>query len=63
MTLSKKEKEAQRLILGEINKALDLLQNHLIKFCKDTNGTAVPMAYIDHSIKIIKENMEKGARG
>jgi hypothetical protein len=62
MALTAREKQAQKLILGEVNKALDLLQGHLQKFCESTNGTSVPMIYIDKSIKIIKENMQKGAQ-
>jgi hypothetical protein len=60
--LTPKEKEAQKIILSEINKAFDLLQNHLVDFCKNTKGTSVPMIYIEQSIKIIKENMAKGAQ-
>lgn len=55
------EKKAQQLILLEINKALDLLENHLKKFCTDNKAQSVPIVYISASIKIIKENMAKGA--
>lgn len=62
MALSKKEKEAQKIILGEVNKALDLLQAHLQKFCSDTKGTSIPMVYIEQSIKIMKESYAEGAK-
>jgi hypothetical protein len=67
--LSESEKEAQKMILGEIDKAFDLLEKHLQKYCKEVapkyNGGKqvqdVPMIYIEQSIKIIKDNMKKGA--
>lgn len=59
--MTAKEKAAQQMILGEINKAMDLLEGHFKKFCAETNGTAVPMNYISNSIKVLKENMAKGA--
>lgn len=59
--LTENELQAQRLILKEINKTLDLLEGHLIKFCGDTKGTSIPLVYVTHAIKIIKENMAKGA--
>jgi hypothetical protein len=66
--LTENEKKAQRLILTEIDKAMDLLENHLQRYCDEVapqftgqKSTVVPMAYIKESIKIIKENMKKGA--
>lgn len=63
------EKKAQELILREINKALDLLEKHLQNYCDDVavkftgqKATSVPMIYISSSIKIIKENIVKGAK-
>lgn len=61
MALTANEKEAQKLILNEITRAFDLLETHLKNFCKDTKGTSVPLNYVEMSIKIIKENMAKGA--
>lgn len=68
MQLNKKEKDAQRLIMGEIFKTLDLLQNHLQKYCDEVaplytgqKSTVVPMEYINQTVKTIKENMAKGA--
>ena len=67
MKLTKSEKEAQQLIQTEINKAIDLLHNHLQKYCDEVslayNGvkaTSVPMIYINESVKILKQNMQKG---
>ena len=66
--LSADERKAQMLILAEIDKALDLLQTHLQKYCDEVapeyigqKATSVPMVYIANSIKIIKENYRKGA--
>jgi hypothetical protein len=68
--LNANEQKAQALILEQVNNTLDLLQKHLQKYCDEVapmyNGgqkvTSVPMAYIDQSIKIVKENMAKGAK-
>jgi len=66
--MNKNEKKAQQLILSEVNKAFDLLESHLDKYCDEVapafigqKTTSVPMHYISQSIKIIKENMAKGA--
>lgn len=59
--LTENEIKAQKLILQEINKSFDLLEGHLSRFCADTKGTSIPMVYITESIKIIKQNMAKGA--
>lgn len=65
--MTQNEQEAQKMILSEINKSLDLLQKHLHKYCNEVslqyNGvkaTSVPLIYIDQSIKIFKDNMQKG---
>lgn len=67
--LTRKERQAQKLILKEIDKAIDLLHEHFKKYCNEVaplyNGgqkaTAVPLEYIDRSVKIIKENYHIGA--
>lgn len=67
--LTANERKAQKLILEQVNTALDLLDGHLRKYCNEiaplynggTKVNSVPMEYIGTSIKIIKENMAKGA--
>jgi hypothetical protein len=61
--LTKDEIEANKIILREIDKAMDLLENHLKNFCTTVapSATAVPMPYISKSIEILKTNMRKGA--
>lgn len=69
--LTENERKAQALILEQVNNTLDMLQKHLQKYCDEVapmyNGgqkvTSVPMAYIEQSVKIIKKNMAKGAKG
>lgn len=67
MELSEDEKEAQKLIVAEIFKTMDLLENHLQKYCDEVailytgaKSTMVPMEYIKTSIKTIKEGFQKG---
>lgn len=58
MKLTTKEKEAQRLIIHEIEKSHDLLITHLEKFCADTAGKSVPLIYIKESIKILLQGYQ-----
>lgn len=59
--LTPKEKQAQKMILDQIEKSMDLLKDHLHKFCKDNNAGSVPMVYIETSMKILIHNMRTGA--
>lgn len=67
--MTQKEKEAQKLIIGEVNKALDMLHAHFKKYCEEVaplynegkKSTTVPLVYIEQSIKIFKENFNKAA--
>lgn len=68
MGLNEREKQAQELIIKEVEKALDLLQAHLHKYCKEVapqftgvEGKSVPIHYIDESIKLFKNAYRKGA--
>jgi hypothetical protein len=71
MSLTNKEKKAQQLIVGEVNKALDMLQNHFKKYCEEVapmyndgkKSDSVPIIYIEQSIKIFKESFNKSANG
>lgn len=55
------EKKAHQIIVNEVNKAMNLLESHLSKFCKDTNGTAIPFIYVQSSIKILMDGYNNGA--
>lgn len=65
-----REKQAQELILKEVEKAIDLLEAHLKRYCTDVAmenfgqvATSVPMIYITESIKIMKRGYREGAEG
>jgi TPP-dependent indolepyruvate ferredoxin oxidoreductase alpha subunit len=66
--ISKNELEAKKLIVSEVEKAIDLLEEHLKKYCDELSikihgqkSNYVPMAYISESVKILKQNYRKGA--
>lgn len=58
--MTKKEIEAQDIIVHEVEKVVNILHAHLKKFSTDNGATSVPIVYIDHSVKILLENYKKG---
>lgn len=60
MKLSDKEQKAQDLIIDSTQKAMDLLSEHLSKFCRDTGATSIPYVYIDSRIRILMDGLRKG---
>lgn len=59
--LSDKEREAQKIIVNEVIKAIHLLNHHFRKYCDTNKVKDVPMAYIDYSSRVFMENYAKGA--
>ncbi len=49
--LTEKEKEGQRLIIGEVDKSMKLLEDFLLKFCQENQANSVPMIYVSTAIK------------
>ncbi|MCR9252278.1 MAG: hypothetical protein NXI20_17770 [bacterium] len=56
-----KEERAQRLIVDEVSKVLDLLHNQVDDFCKKNNTENVPKSLMQHYIKIVKDSYSEGA--
>lgn len=63
-------KKANELILNEVDKAMDLIEAHLKRYCTDVSMEAfgqpsisVPMIYISESIKIMKKSYREGVEG
>lgn len=63
MELTKNEKEAQQLILNEIQKAVDLLIVHSEKYCKNNQTQAIPMIVLKEFAKVLIKSLKKGANG
>ena len=61
MALSRKEKKAQKLIVDEVKKAVDLLGNTSSKYCKDHDTKAVPLVLLENYREILINNYKKGA--
>jgi hypothetical protein len=66
--LTRNEKKAQRLILGQIDNALDMLELHLKRYCNEIapafegkESTSVPMFYISKTVEQIKDGLYNGA--
>jgi len=67
--LIEREKQAQKLIVKEVEKALLLMQAHFKKYCEEVaptyndgkKATSVPMVYIERSTKIFLDNYKKAA--
>jgi hypothetical protein len=60
--------KAQLLILNEMDKCMDLIEQHFKNYCTTVSmehfgqvATSVPMVYISQSIKIIKQGYRDGA--
>jgi hypothetical protein len=59
--MNQNERAAQILIVHEVTKAMDLMQNHYETFCKNNNVKSVPFDYIKTSTMIFKESYVKAA--
>lgn len=60
--LNEKEKEAQGIIINEVDKAVTLLVTHLEKFCTENQALSVPIAYVKESARIMLKSYKDGAQ-
>jgi len=69
MDLTENEKKAQEIILGEIEKGVDLLFRFCEKYCNEVapamyggdKATSVPLYYIKQGVDRLKKDMREGA--
>jgi hypothetical protein len=61
MKLTKKELEAQKLIVNEVEKAINLLIRTSENFCKENLTKAVPIVVLKEFERVLLENFKKGA--
>jgi len=59
--MTKKEKEAQRLIVEEIEKATNLLVSTCENWCKETSAKAVPLLLVQSFAETMISSFKKGA--
>lgn len=58
MELTEKEIEAKKLILSEIEKAINTLEAHFEKHCAEYKTTMIPIIYIKTSNKIFLDGLK-----
>ena len=59
--LSKRELEAQKIIINEIDKSLKGLEDFFIKYCKDNQTKAVNIEVIKAAHKVWTKGLREGA--
>ena len=63
MKLTKKEKEAQKLIVNEVERATNLLVKTSVNFCEENLTKAVPIIILKEFERVLLESYKKGAKG
>lgn len=60
--LNANEKQAQKIIINQVQQMMDLLLRHANKYCVDNSTGSIPFVVLKTSVDVMMKSFKEGAK-